>query len=502
MYKRFLWIALLIIPLLPLHAQYKTYLGIQAGPAWDLLRVDDPGNYFLRARLKGTVYGLSLRQEVLNQLYVETGLYYSETQTGLNLDDNRLLQPAWPVYRTFLVPVKAGFRIQPSSTPIGITPSAGYQLGLIRGNTGTPGNASTVSIPGDRTLSYTAEVIPEPASAAHALTLGLMFDYRFENNWLVALSFAHQAGFSRLYETRITYTGEDGNQREAAYTGEGSRFYTTLGLQVPVSNIWHNRDARIRASIEQSRGAGKTVTRNRAIYIGGEFGGRWRRFTTNQAAVGARPMSGRGLFGYAVMHTGGYAGYRFNSRVGADLGVYYQRSRHYLTLMYDHETDYHHRVRTPFFMEFPVRVRYFHDAWKNRLHVVPFTGISILTHFSPAGVQSSGGSFTYTDLSGTSQDATFDYEVLRETRLGVLLKAGVGAEYRLPFRFPLVATLYLTYNHGISEVERTDLTTSPDEQPAVSNLTYRGTGWNLAAGIKVPFELGKSRNCGAEQRTR
>ena len=277
MYKRFLWIALLIIPLLPLHAQYKTYLGIQAGPAWDLLRVDDPGNYFLRARLKGTVYGLSLRQEVLNQLYVETGLYYSETQTGLNLDDNRLLQPAWPVYRTFLVPVKAGFRIQPSSTPIGITPSAGYQLGLIRGNTGTPGNASTVSIPGDRTLSYTAEVIPEPASAAHALTLGLMFDYRFENNWLVALSFAHQAGFSRLYETRITYTGEDGNQREAAYTGEGSRFYTTLGLQVPVSNIWHNRDARIRASIEQSRGAGKTVTRNRAIYIGGEFGGRWRR---------------------------------------------------------------------------------------------------------------------------------------------------------------------------------------------------------------------------------
>ena len=502
MNKLFLLIALLTFPVLTLQSQYKTYLDIHAGPNRDILRADDPGNYFRRARLKGTMWGLSLRQEVLNQLYLETGLYYHEVQSGLNLEDNRLLQPAWPAYRTFLVPVRTGFRFQPTSTPIGITPTAGYQLGLVRGNPGTPENASTVSIPGGRTVSYTAEDMAGQASLAHSLTLGLMIDYRFESNWAVALSLTHQSGLSTVYETRIAYTGEDGNQRDALYTSDGSRFFTTLGLQVPVSNIWHNRDIRIRRSIEQSRGAGKTVSRNRAIYFGGEFGGRWRRFGTNQAAVGARPMSGRGLFRYAVMHTGGYAGYRFNSWLGADLGAYFQRSRHYLTLMYDHETDYTHRIRTPFFMEFPVRVRYFHDAWKNRLHVVPFTGLSILTHFSPANVHTSGGSFTYTDLSGTSQDATFDYEVLRETRLGVLLKAGVGAEYRLPFRFPLVATLYLTYTHGVSEVERTDLTTSLAEEPAFSKLTYRGTGWNLAAGIKVPIELGKSRKCGAEQRTR
>ncbi len=72
--------------------------------------------------------------------------------------------------------------------------------------------------------------------------------------------------------------------------------------------------------------------------------------------------------------------------LGVDLGVNYQRSNTFYSLMYDHEVDFVEKTGAPLYLEVPLRFRYFYDVYQERIFAVVYGGASLLTHFSSGGL--------------------------------------------------------------------------------------------------------------------
>jgi hypothetical protein len=266
---------------------------------------------------------------------------------------------------------------------------------------------------------------------------------------------------------------------------------------MPVSNIWQNKDYRIRARIENSAYEGKPLEKRGEFYVGGEVGSLWRQFNTNNPAIGDRPMEGKGLFRYANLHTGVYVGYMLTEELGLDIGALYQRSSTFYALMYDHEVDFVTKLPAPMFLEVPLRIRYLYNVYKEKIHYAVYGGASLLAHFAGAGYNSGGGDFTLTSPeTGSQMNGTTTFLASGIRRFSPVLRIGTGLEYLLPVSFPLVATLYVNYAHGfISNDEIAITNTLPGESDGGS-VIYQGTGWSVDLGVKVPFRFGGKGRCG------
>ena len=208
-------------------------------------------------------------------------------------------------------------------------------------------------------------------------------------------------------------------------------------------------------------------------------------------------MEERGLFRYSNLHTGLYAGYMLTNELGVDIGVNYQRSSTFYALMYDHEVDFVTRMPAPLYLEIPLRFRYFYNVYKGKVHAVIYAGASLLTHFSSGIYNEGGDNFPYNSPASQGEvSASTSYAASRAKSIVPVLRLGTGVEYKLPMEFPLIATLYVNYMQGYLDMDQIEVTNSIPDLPAVSDITYTGSGWSIDLGVKIPFKFGGSR-CGA-----
>ena len=49
---------------------------------------------------------------------------------------------------------------------------------------------------------------------------------------------------------------------------------------------------------------------------------------------------------------------------------------------------------------------------------------------------------------------------------------------------------------GYLDLDQIEITNTIPDTPAVSTLTYTGSGWSVDLGVKIPFKLGGAQ-CGA-----
>ena len=329
------------------------------------------------------------------------------------------------------------------------------------------------------------------------LEVGIGLNLRFSGLWQASLNLSYLTGYTEPLSASLTYSGEGATVNTATYTTKGNTLYSTLAFSIPVSNIWQNKDYRIRSRIENSVYKGKPVDKRGQVYVGAELGALWRLFNITNPAIGARPMTERGIFKYANLHTGAYFGYMLSDELGIDLGINYQRSSTFYALMYDHEVDYVVKVAAPVFLEVPVRIRYFYNVYKEKLHYVVYGGASLLTHFSSGVYNQGGGDFTYNSPPfGTPVNATTTFTAARSARLIPILRIGTGFEYALPMKLPLIATLYVSYMHGFLSTDEIIVTNNLPATPAASSVNYNGSGWSLDLGLKFPFRFGERGKCG------
>jgi hypothetical protein len=478
-------------------AQLKTWLTLETGPQWSMIKVSDPGGYFEGANVRSYLWGITLGQEIVRNLTLSTGVLNMSQKDGINMIDARPNQSGWQGTSSILIPVRAEYLIQPTEYPVCFTPRIGYLYNLVLPPDALYSANSILSAPDGTALSYDIQQLDDPP-VSHLLEIGIGMNLRFPNKWQASVNLSYLTGLTGSSSSRYTldYSNGTGNPSSTEYTTKGNSLFTTLALNIPLSNIWQNKDYRIRARVEKSVFKGKSVTRRGQVYVGGEIGSLWRMFNSSNPAVGARPLDGRGLFQFANLHTGVYTGYMLTDDLGIDIGANYQRSSTFYAIMYNHEVDLTSMMPAPMYLEIPLRFRYFYNVYKQKLHLVFYGGASLLTQFSGGIYNQGSAGFTYNSpTSGTPVTATSTYEASGVKSVVPILRLGSGMEYKLPMKFPLIATLYVNYMQGYTGIGQIEVSNTLPETPPVSTLTYDGSGWSVDLGIKIPFRFGSSR-CG------
>lgn len=505
MTMKFKYIAalLILIAAFPLSAQLKTFINIESGPSWNMVKVADPGNYFSSASLSGTFNGFTIEQEIIENLSIGAGIYIQSFRDGIKMIDDRVGTPGWAGYSSLQVPIRIKYRIQLSEFPISLTPRLGYVMGFLTFPQNPYNGSSILSAPDGSAFSYTVSQ-SHGDDKLHLLETGLSLGFRFPGYWQVGLNLTYSKGFTEPLRSELSYVDQNNSSRSATYYSYGENFRTTINLLVPLSNTWQNRDQRLRSKIERAYGGGKQVKKGTEIYFGGEIGALWRLFQYSNPAIAPLPMDNRGIFKFANLKTGLYAGIMLNSYLGLDIGAYYQKSGTSFAVMYDHEVDYLNKANAPMYIEIPVKLRYFYSIIRSKLDLAIYAGGSLLTHFASADYDTGTGTFTYLSPQTGTETGTLTYTASRTSRFGGALKAGLGFEYRLPTFFPFIATLYADYTHGYIKIDEIVVESSIQEIPSENFIFYSGNGWGLSLGIKVPFVLdpkGTSK-CGRLPRTR
>ncbi len=477
-------------------AQGKTWITLEAGPQWSMLKVSDPDGYFQGANVRSFMTGFTVGQEIIPMLTLSTGLLYIPRNDGINMVDDRPNQSSWQASSSILIPLRAEYRIQPTEYPVSFTPRIGYVYNIDTQSDEPYTANSILSAPEETSLSYNIRPTSDQ-SISHLLEIGMGVNLRFSNSWQCSVNLSYMTGLlgSPTNRYSLEYTDGAGTSASTAYTSKGNSLITTLALNIPVSNIWQNKDYRVRARIENSTFKGKAVERRGQLYFGGEIGSLWRSFSSNNPAVGPRPMADRGFLSYANMHTGIYAGYMLTDELGVDIGAIYQRSSTHYSLMYDHKVDFVTNLKAPLYLEIPLRFRYFYDVYKGKIHVVIYGGASLLTQFSSGIYNEGSGDFSYTPPGSTDPvSVSTSYSAYGVHKFAPVLRLGTGVEYKLPMDFPLIATLYVNYMQGYMDVGQIDVTNTlpetPPEAPAISSITYQGSGWSVDLGVKIPFRFG------------
>jgi hypothetical protein len=478
-------------------AQLKTWITLETGPQWSMSKVSDPGGYFQDANVRSYLAGVTLGQEILPNLSLVTGVLYMPQNDGINMSDNRPNQSGWPASHSLLIPIRATYTIQPGEFPVCFTPRIGYIYNLVTQPDDLYAASSILSAPDGTALSYDLQQLNDQP-VLHMLEIGMGLNLSFSNAWQASLNLSYITGLQGTPSSRYTldYSDGAGPLTSTEYSSKGDALLTTLAVNIPVSNIWQNRDYRVRARIENGLFKGKAISNRGKLYLGGEVGSLWRIFNTTNPAVGARPLVERGLFRYANLHTGLYAGYMLTHELGIDIGVYYQRSSTFYALMYDHEVDYTTSMAAPLYLEIPLRFRYFYNVYKEKIHLVVYAGASLLTTFSQGVYNQGSAGFTYNSPTAPAPvTATTTYAASGVTSFAPVLRLGTGIEYKLPMEFPLIATLYMNYMQGYMDIGQIEVSNTIPETPPVSVVSYSGSGWSVELGVKIPFRLG-SGQCG------
>jgi len=488
---------LLLLPWPALQGQLRTFVSLEAGPHWSMIKVDDRGSLFQAATVNASIAGLSVEQEIMEFLSVSTGFYYQPYRMGINMDDSRRFQSGTAAYNSILIPLRVHYRIQPTDYPVFFTPRLGYCYSINTLPDELLTQSSTLSTPGGRALE-SSQIQLDELPAGHLLEVGVSVSLRFPNFWRASLNLGYFTGVwnkeSGLFD--LSYTDHQGLNQVAKYTTQGNGLYTSLSVHAPLSHLWQNKQMRIRSRIEGSTFEGKGLERKGQLYLGGEVGALWRSFQSSNPAVGPRPMSGRGLLRHANLHTGIYAGYMLSNELGLDLGILYQRSSSFYALMYDHEVDFTGLAKAPLYLEVPLRLRYFYPVIGQDLHAVVYAGVSVLTHLSSGSYAGPSGSLNYTEaLTQLPVDGSTSSTGSRPGRFKPLMRLGLGAEYKLPMDFPLIATLYLNHHKGFFTTDQLAVSTSLNEVPEQSTITYFGSGWSLDIGVKVPMSFDDRQDC-------
>lgn len=489
--------SLLTLVSLQAGAQLRTWLTIESGPQWSLTKVSDPGGYFEGANAQSYMAGMTFGQEILPNLSLHTGVLYLPRTDGISMEDQRPGQASWSAYTSILIPLRAEYIVQPTEYPVTFTPRIGYVYHLDLQPDEFYTASSILSAPDGTALSYDIQQLEEK-SVSHLLEIGMGVNLRFPNKWQASLSLSYMTGLLGSPSSQYYLDYNDGTGISSTeYTSKGNSLITSLALNIPVSNIWQNKDYRVRARIENSVYKGKAVTRRGQVYLGAELGSLWRSFSSTNPALGARPLEDRGIFRYANLHTGLYAGYMLSENLGIDIGAYYQRSSTFYALMYDHEVDYVNRVPAPLYLEVPLRFRYFYNIYKDKVHLVFYGGASLLTTFTTGVYNQGTAPLTYTAPGNpVPVTASTTYEASGSANIAPLLRVGTGVEYKLPTEFPLILTLYVNYMQGYRAMAQIEVSSTLSESPPLSSLTYRGSGWSADLGIKIPFRFGDGGKCG------
>lgn len=216
-------------------SQRKTFFGFEGAVANDLYKIEDSSNGLVSARLITGLWGINVRQELNNKVFLEMGVFskmywdavaFNPYLYGASTSFNALLIPARFVY-SIKLSKKISFLLMPAVT-LGINLDAYLASGRGWGTTTLNGFV----------IEYHYEENEDVSRCFLLLSPGLGIERKFFNTVLLSLYAVRNFGFTKVKQLDIHYTIDGSAPVSAKEISYGEYWSVGLSLKYPISNIW------------------------------------------------------------------------------------------------------------------------------------------------------------------------------------------------------------------------------------------------------------------------
>lgn len=207
-------------------AQPRIYIGAEIAWSADILSHTDFDGYIKGAPLNSALYGINCRFQLAENFFVETGVYARAYKLGIGFSNGDYTSGT---DRTgAILPFRAGARIPFFKGAIALTPVAGISLGIT--DEGEPfdydGGHSYDGI--ELYYRYTPQYSTQVLALLQA---GAGLDIRVGKRALITANTNYYGGLSTILTQNITYSVNNGAEKNATISGKGSFYSIGLGFR-------------------------------------------------------------------------------------------------------------------------------------------------------------------------------------------------------------------------------------------------------------------------------
>jgi hypothetical protein len=219
-----------------IHAQRKTYLGIEGGASHDIYDYVDQGALLKKVPLLSGYFGLTVRQDLSENAFLEGGLlrkYYTEGigfKTSSGYGSGNAIN-AW------FIPLRLGSRINVARQRIYLTPVIGYILAINSDYGYGDGASGGFEIDERDTVSYNVFSKLSLRRTFPLLQTGLGVEFLIGRSAQVSFSANYFTGFRNVIEQDIQYV-HNGSSSTAKGLSKGDMLSFILGVRYQISHLW------------------------------------------------------------------------------------------------------------------------------------------------------------------------------------------------------------------------------------------------------------------------
>jgi hypothetical protein len=219
--------------------QKNTYVGIEAALNHDVYDQLDKGNLLKKAALISGYYGLNIRQELNNAVFIEAGIlrkhYYEGFGTNIfsGYSETNAIN-AW------LIPLRLGSKINLKNHQLFLIPVIGYARAVNSdygyGDGGIGGFQSNLT----DTVHFSVSSNLNLRRSFPLLQTGLSIECYFLKKALLSFSANYYTGFTNVIEQDIIYT-HNSNTYTASGLSKGELMSFGVAAKYPIGGIWNKR---------------------------------------------------------------------------------------------------------------------------------------------------------------------------------------------------------------------------------------------------------------------
>jgi hypothetical protein len=231
-------VVVLICGLNTTNAQNKTYFGFEFSLFRDIHKIKDNGNYLTTLPLMEPQGGITVRQEIKKQIFVEAGVIVKPYSDAIGFK---------PVPVSFvgtegislLIPIRLGLNLNLYDEKIYLAPVIGYSY-----SANTPssyGRDSGTQESSTTTISYTATESPDVSRYVSLLQIGIGFEFEIFDVLLFSISTSYYKGYTPIWISDINYTVNNSSSMTGTVTSKGDFWCVSTALKYPISNFWTSK---------------------------------------------------------------------------------------------------------------------------------------------------------------------------------------------------------------------------------------------------------------------
>ncbi len=217
--------------------QLNTYIGIEVARTIDLYKIEEDSNSLMAVRLINPIGGINIRQEISKKFFFEVGVIRKDYMQGFSfVNINGYVY--YPSFKSWLVPVKLGYRIA-LPKQFFITTNAGFTLSLNSDYPNRVINSWARSTPNYYQYSYTRNAAVPRSFFLMQPSIGI--ERKFFNVLLISIYGTRSFGFNDINQLDISYTVNNSTPITGKAISNGGFSSYGISIKYPISNFWQSK---------------------------------------------------------------------------------------------------------------------------------------------------------------------------------------------------------------------------------------------------------------------